>query len=171
MTKIESIETERLILEALTLDDADFVKDLFNDPDSLRYIGDKQIYDRASSERYLLDGPMASYENYGFGILKVSVKSTGVPIGCCGLLQREYLAGPDIGFSSLPQFRGQGYLYEAGSAVLEHAKAKSYESIYGIVSPDNIASIKLLKKLGLDYQGPLPSDVEERTTDVYCIKF
>lgn len=166
------IDTERLRLEPLTLADAIFVKTLFNDPDCLRFIGDKHIVDVASAERYLENGPIASYRVHGFGLFKVVMKSAKQVIGCCGLLKRDHLPNPDIGFAGLPTFRGQGYLYEASLAVLEHAKAGGvHRTIHALVDPDNIASIHLLKKLGMSYQRKLEPPVVERETNVYGLDF
>jgi RimJ/RimL family protein N-acetyltransferase len=166
------IETERLMLEVLSFSDALFVKTLFNDPDCLRFIGDKGIVDIPSAERYLEQGPMASYQTHGFGLLKIITKETAQVIGCCGLLQRDYLTEPDIGFAGLPEFRGHGYLYEASLAILAQAKEKGiYQTIHALVDPENIASVNLLKKLGMTYQRKLIPPQDDRETDVYGILF
>jgi RimJ/RimL family protein N-acetyltransferase len=149
-----------------------FIKTLFNDPDCLRFIGDKGIVDRQSAERYLENGPMTSYREHGFGMLKIVVKETQDVIGCCGLLQRDYLPEPDIGFAGLLEYRGQGYLYEASVAVLMKAKERGiYRTIHGLVDPENLASINLLKKLGMTYQQKLKQPVDDKESYVYRIHF
>jgi RimJ/RimL family protein N-acetyltransferase len=170
MSDILYLETERLILEKVTFSDAVFIKTLFNDPDCLRFIGDKQIADIPSAERYIETGPLLSYQQHGFGLLKVVKKASRDLVGCCGLLQRDYLPCPDIGFAALPDFRGQGYLYEAASSILQRVKEVGcYPSIEALVDPDNSASIQLLKKLGFTYLREITPAVDGRKTNVYGI--
>jgi RimJ/RimL family protein N-acetyltransferase len=159
-------------MKPLALTDAGFVKALFNDPDCLRFIGDKQLVDLPSAARYIENVPMVSYRQHGFGILKMLLKETNQSIGCCGLLQRDYLQGPDIGFAVLPAFRRQGFLYEAAQAMLLRVKEmRCYPAIDALVDPENKASIALLKKLGFAYQRKLNPPQDDRDTDVYVMIF
>jgi RimJ/RimL family protein N-acetyltransferase len=80
----------------------------------------------------------------------VELKNANVLIGICGVLQRDTLPHPDIGFAFLPAYRNKGYAYEASAAVLEHARKNlGIERVLAITTPDNDASAKLLAKLGL----------------------
>ncbi|MEJ2086349.1 MAG: GNAT family N-acetyltransferase [Acidobacteriota bacterium] len=147
------IETQRLILRRFTTDDAEFVIDLLNQPSFLRFIGDRGVRTPEDARRFLTRGPIASYEKNGFGLYKVELQESGEAIGMCGLLRREGLEDPDIGFAFLPQFWSQGYAFEAASAVMAHARASlGLERIVAIASPDNDRSFKLLEKLGLRYE-------------------
>ena len=98
------IETPRLALRRLSTDDADFILELLNEPSFLRYIGDKGVRTREDAGRYILAGPMASYERFGFGLYRVERKDGGEPIGICGLLKRDSLEDVDVGFAFLPRF-------------------------------------------------------------------
>src|SRR5215216_2840177 len=98
------IETERLILRRLTLDDARFILTLLNEPSFLRYIGDKKVRNLEDARQYMLNGPVASYEQNGFGLYLVELKESHTPIGMCGLVKREELPDPDIGFAFLPDY-------------------------------------------------------------------
>jgi len=147
------IETQRLILRRFTTDDADFIVDLLNQPSFLRFIGDRGVRTPEDARRFLTRGPIASYEKNGFGLYKVELQETGESIGMCGLLRREGLEDPDIGFAFLPQFWSQGYAFEAASAVMAHARGGlGLERVVAIASPDNDRSFKLLEKLGLRYE-------------------
>jgi RimJ/RimL family protein N-acetyltransferase len=153
VAEIPVLETERLVLRRLTTDDAPFVLELLNDPAFLRYIGDKGVRTHADACRYIETGPMASYERHGFGLLRVELKDGGEPIGMCGLLKRDYLADVDIGFALLPAHRSKGYTLEAASAVLAHATgALGLERVLAITSPDNVASVGLLERLGFRFE-------------------
>jgi len=79
--------------------------------------------------------------------------AVATPIGICGLLQRDTLAHPDIGFAYLPAFWGCGYGFEAAGAVLDNARQRlRLPQLLGLTSPDNVASIRLLEKLGLRFE-------------------
>jgi len=143
------IETPRLALHRLTRDDADFILELLNEPSFLRYIGDKGVRTRADACQYILDGPMASYDRFGFGLYRVARKDTNEAIGICGLLKRESLEDVDVGFAFLPRFWSNGFALESASAVLAHGRQTwGLKRILAITSPDNGASIRLLAKLG-----------------------
>jgi len=147
------IETERLTLRQLTSDDAPFILQLLNDPAWLRFIGDRGVGTVEDAKRYILTGPVEMYERLGFGLYMTERKSDRVPMGICGLIQRDGLADIDIGFAFLPQFRGCGYGYEAALATMTYGKSTlRLKRIVGIASPDNLSSITLLEKIGLKYE-------------------
>ena len=70
-------------------------------------------------------------------------------IGLCGLVNREELDGPDLGYAYLPAYWGRGYAEEAALAVLSHAERElGFEEIFGVVKACNSASLGLMEKLG-----------------------
>lgn len=145
-------ETQRLLLRQLQLDDAAFILGLLNEPSFLENIGDKGVRNLEAARQYLLNGPMASYEQHGFGLYAVVLRETLVPIGICGLIKRAGLADPDIGYAFLPQFWSQGYAIEAATAVLAFAKETlGIQRIVAITAPNNDASIRVLNKLGFTF--------------------
>lgn len=147
------LETDRLRLRELSLEDAPFILELVNEPSWLRFIGDRGVRDLDGARAYLQNGPMAMYARHGFGLYKVELKEDGTPMGMCGLLKRESLPEVDIGFAFFPRFWGQGYAREAALAVLSHGRTKwGLKRILAIVDPDNHSSIKLLEKLGFGFQ-------------------
>lgn len=146
-------ETERLLLRPFTPDDAPFALTLVNEPSFLRFIGDKNVRNLEDARQYLLTGPIASYEKHNFGLLCIELKDSHTPIGMCGLLKREELPDPDIGFAFLPDYWGQGFAFEAATAVMNDARERlKLKQILAIVNPDNDASIKLLERLGLRFE-------------------
>jgi len=147
------LETERLFLRGLTVGDAEFILALLNEPSFLRFIGDKKVRTIADAEQYILNGPAASYERHGFGLLLVELKNAKTPLGICGLLRRDELPNPDIGFAFLPDFWNKGYAFEAAAAVMKDAGERlKLKRILAITNQDNEASIKLLQKLGLQFE-------------------
>jgi len=144
------LETERLSLRKLTVDDAEFILTLLNDPAFLRYIGDKKVRNLDDARQYILNGPVASYERHGFGLNCVELRESQTPIGMCGLLKRDELPDPDIGFALLPDFCRKGFAFEAAEAVLK--EARNPQRILAITSLDNEASINLLQRLGFRFE-------------------
>lgn len=149
------LETERLILRHFNVDDdAPFVLTLLNEPSFLRYIGDKKVRTIEDARQYLLHGPLDSYERNAFGLYLVELKDSHTSIGMCGLLKREELPDPDIGFAYLPDYWSKGFAFEAAFAVMNDARERlKLSRILAVVNPDNYASIKLLERLGLQFEG------------------
>jgi len=148
------LETERLVLRRLSSDDAGFILELLNQPSFLRYIGDKGVRTTEDAVRYIQTGPIASYERFGFGLYLVELKESGVPIGMCGLLKRDTLPDADVGFAFLPDYWSQGYAFEAASGVMSYGReVLGLQRIVAITSLDNDASIRLLEKIGLKFEG------------------
>jgi len=147
------LETDRLILRRLTPEDAPFILELVNEPSWIQFIGDRGVRNLEDARNYILKGPMAMYEQVGFGLYLAELKESGVPMGMCGLLKRDTLPDVDIGFAFFPRFWGQGYAYEAAAAVMAYGRnALGLKRIVAITDPDNHSSIKLLERLGLKFE-------------------
>jgi RimJ/RimL family protein N-acetyltransferase len=146
------LETDRLVLRRFTTDDAGFILELVNDPSFIANIGDRGIRTRDDAVAYLLNGPIASYERHGHGLYLVTLKSTLVPIGICGLLKRIQFEDVDLGYAFLPDFWYQGFATESATAMLEFARTtlKAPRTL-ALVSPANSRSIRLLEKIGFSF--------------------
>lgn len=128
---------------------------LFNDPDCLLHIGDKGLYNQQDAIEYIKNGPQKMYQQHSFGLLVVE-SHNGESMGLCGLLKRETLPAPDLGFAFLPQYRNQGYAYESAQLVLQDAfDSGDIPKVLAITSLTNDKSITLLSKLGFSYQETL----------------
>jgi RimJ/RimL family protein N-acetyltransferase len=148
------LQTERLALRRLSPDDAEFILDLLNQPSFLRYIGDKGVRNTEEAINYIQTGPVASYEQHGFGLYLVQLKETGSAIGICGLLKRDTLPDVDIGFAFLPAYWSRGYALESAEAVMKYGQEKfGLKRIVAITSLENDSSIRLLEKLGMKFEG------------------
>lgn len=153
---MEILETERLRLRWLNADDAPFVLELLNDPDWLRYIGDRGVRNLEDARTYISEGPVAMYEQHGCGLYAVDHKEAGTTVGLCGVLRREILDDPDLGFAFLPGYRGRGYAHESAVAVMGYARSVlGMRRIVAVVSPGNDDSVKLLEKLGMQFEKEL----------------
>ena len=158
------METERLNLRWIAVEDAAFILELLNDPAWLRFIGDRGVRTTDAARSYIANGPVAMYERLGFGLYLTERKSDGVPMGICGLIKRDGLDDIVIGFAFLPQFCAKGYAQEAAVAVMAYGKKTfGLKRIVAITKHDNASSIKLLEKIGLKFMRMvvLPGNIEE----------
>ena len=151
------LETERLRLRQFADSDAEFVLELLNEPSWLRFIGDRGVRTLDDARSYITNGPKAMYARHGFSLLVVERKTDGAALGMCGLIQRDSLDAPDIGYAFLPRAWGQGYAREAAAAVLAHGhSALALPRIHAITDPENTASIRLLEDLGMRFVEIIP---------------
>lgn len=157
-------ETPRLTLSHLTPGDTSFLITLMNTPGWLQFIGDRNVHTTEDALRYLQDRIVKGYDENGFGLYRVALKDDNTPIGMCGLVKRDWLDDPDIGFAFLPAHEGRGYALEAARAVMEHAKTTlGLKHLAAVTVAYNERSIRLLEKLGMKREKTIiiPDDPEE----------
>lgn len=163
------LETERLRLRELTLDDAAFVQRLVGEPGWRRFIGDSGVETLEDARAYVERACLESYARHGFGLWGVELLETGELVGLCGLIRRESLADVDLGFAFLEAFQGRGYATESGRAVLEQGeRALGLGRVVAITSPDNAASVHVLRKLGFRREGPCPSPRGDEVLELFA---
>lgn len=147
------LETTRLALRFLSDDDAPFILGLLNEPSFIRNIGDRGVRTIDDARDYISRGPVASYARFGFGLYLVELRDSRAAIGICGILKRDALPAPDIGFAFLPPYWSQGYAFESATAVKDYAGGPlGLTRLLAIVNPSNAGSIRLLEKLGFTYE-------------------
>src|SRR5688572_23212527 len=165
---MQVLETERLILRHFTLDDADFILELVNEPGWKKYIGDRGIDTLDDARKYIETVPLASYAKHGFGLWAVDLKHDGSPVGMCGLIKRDTLEDIDLGFALLARFEGRGYAREAANATLAYARDQlGISRVVAITTQDNDRSGILLERTGMSYEGPISQGGE--TLRLYAI--
>ena len=147
------LQTDRLRLRKLSVDDAEFILRLVNEPSFIKNIGDKGVRTLDDARSYILNGPMTSYEKHGFGLWLVEMQDSGIPIGICGLLKRDALEDVDIGYALVPEFWSNGYGEESALGVMTYAgKDLGLSRVVAITSADNQSSIRLLEKIGFHFE-------------------
>ncbi len=167
------VETPRLYLKKLSENDANFILELVNTPLWLQWIGSRNVNNKEDARHYLLNGPIKSYMENGYGLFKVELKSLNIPIGLCGLVKRNELDAPDLGFAFLPSHIEQGFGYEIAKATMDYVSRQfNLQKIYAVSLSENTRSIKLLSKLSFDYVSPisLPTSKEPLALYQYSIK-
>ena len=161
-------ESPRLALRRLTLDDAPFYRRLLNEPSWLAHIGDRQVRTLEDAQAHIAANILVPYATHGFGMYLVQRRSDGAPLGLCGLVQREALPAPDIGFALLQEHEGLGYSREAAQAELWHAFCElQLARLLAITAPANLRSTRLLGALGFSFQGMVP--VGDRSLRLYAL--
>ena len=162
------LKTPRLRIRELTVNDAEFIFGLVNEPSFLEHIGDKGVRNLEDARQFILEGPWASHRDRGYGQFLVELKEGGDPIGVCGLLYREALDVSDIGCAFLTQYWRRGFAYEAACAVMEYGRSTlGIEKIVGLTSEENVASIKTLEKLGMSFERMVKMSDDDPGTALY----
>ena len=147
------METERLRLRPVTVDDTALMLAVWNDPAFIENVSDRGIRTVEQARDAIKTGAQKLFEDYGYGPYCMSLKPNGTMIGICGIFKRENIEDPDIGFGVLPDYCGKGYAGEAAAAVVDYARNTLRIGVLtAIVSPKNAPSIGLIKKLGLTFE-------------------
>ena len=147
------MQTARLLLRRFTLDDAEAYMPLVSDPAVLRYTGEEPQQSIEAVRQILQTRPLRDYLKYGYGRMACIEKSTGRLVGFCGLKYLEDLNEVDIGYRFMPDTWGKGYATESASAVMNQCRKEGkIKRVIGLVEPENLGSVNVLKKLGLFFE-------------------
>jgi ribosomal-protein-alanine N-acetyltransferase len=167
---MQNIETERLLLRPLGVQDADFIIELLNDPSFIKNIGDRNVHSVEDAHNYILKGPVTSYEKNGFGLCLVTLKETGESIGMCGLIKRDTLEDVDLGYAYLPRYWSKGYAVEAAKATLNFGwQVIGLKRIVAITDPVNTPSNRVLEKLGFVFEKMVKIAADDIDLNLYAI--
>ena len=143
------IETKRLIINKFDTNDISAWALIECDPKVRKFVNNKVLtYSEAKS--YVLEN-MKSYKTNGYGRYAVRYKSNRKLIGMCGFLKDEL--GIDFGYRYSRDTWGQGIGIEAAQAVIKYGLSEvALRSIFAAVLPENMASEKILIKLGFLFE-------------------
>jgi RimJ/RimL family protein N-acetyltransferase len=144
----QNYTTQRLTLQKLTGDDADFIHVLVNTEGWIKFIGDRNVKSAEDAKAYIQK--ILANQNINYWVVKL--QSSNTSIGIITFIKRDYLDHPDIGFAFLPEYAKKGYAFEAATVVLEDGLNNStHPYILATTLKENEKSIHLLEKLGLQY--------------------
>lgn len=164
MKKYKSFETERLLIQPTSEEDAQLILELMNTPKWIKNIGNRNVKSIEDAKDYILTKIKPQLVRLGYSNYTIIRKVDNLKIGTCGLYDRKGLDGIDIGFALLPKYEKKGYAFEAANTIKNAAfNDLGLKTIGAITSKENIASQNLLKKLGLELIGTtiLPNSNEE----------
>ncbi len=148
---IPEIETERLRLRGFRPDDLDALCQVFGDPVVMKYISGGKPRTREATEEGLLRS-IEGWHKRGFGLWAAEEKATGTVVGYCGLMPLEDTPEIEVAYGLAKAAWGQGFAVEAARAALEYAfEQLKLERVVAVVNPLNVASQRVLEKLGMSY--------------------
>jgi len=150
--------TQRLSLDSVSAHHLDFVFELVNTPEWLKFIGNRNVTDKQEARYYIqkiIDNPHIFY-------WVVSLQHDKTPLGIVTFIKREYFEHFDLGFAFLKRFTGKGYAYESAKTVLDQAlQDPKHSRILATTLEDNHHSIALLKKLNFSFEKKINEAEEE----------
>lgn len=142
------LDTKRLSLWEMSMEDIDAVYGVYDDPDVGRYAG-TPYSDRDRELNYIKDYIEIQYRFYEYGIWLVKDKATGEVIGRAGLTGRAGYADVELGYVFAKRAWNRGYATEVIEAIIRYAKEELYiERLNAFVMPENTVSIHILEKFG-----------------------
>lgn len=157
-----TFHTKRLIVKPLADKDHAFILELLNTEGWIKFIGNRNVNSKSDALAYI----QKINENPNTHYYIVSHKETLTTVGLVTLIQRDYLKNPDVGFAFLPQYMHQGFAFESASRLIDElTKHALIEKLSAVTFPNNTASIKLLRKLGFNYEKTIEN--EGMTLNIY----
>jgi len=146
-----AIETHRLILRELTLDDLEDLAQIYADPVVMKY------YPKSISKeetKYQITRMINGYQQRGWGLWATIHKADNRFIGRCGLIPQivDKCSEVEIGYMLAKEYWGQGLATEAACAIRDYGFRLGYDRLISLIAPGNIASQKVAIKTGLCYQ-------------------
>lgn len=166
------IETERLILRKIALKDAQPLCELLNDKDVQDYLaGIPSNYTYEMAVDYIGQVLAKKYKDrhfYDWGIIE---KASNTLVGrICVYRQDEDRRMADLVWYMFPSVRGKGYTTEAALAVVKLLQSLGYERIEAFANVDNVASHRVMEKIGMKYEGTLKKYDQRRDGTLYDAK-
>jgi ribosomal-protein-alanine N-acetyltransferase len=157
---MEIFRTDRLALRELKASDADAIYQLNHDPGVIRYTSDGPFPTIDEARQFLLN--YDAYRSYGYGRWAVIRIADNTFLGWCGLRFSPETGKTDIGFRFQKAFWGLGYATESARGCLEYGFTKlGLPEIVGRAMKVNIASIRVLQKVGMHYDRDFDFDGSE----------
>lgn len=149
---IPELETERLRLRSLRLEDLDAYARMYADPEVMRFLEQGVPLDRAAAFRSLALH-LGHWHLRGYGQWALETRATGKFVGRAGLYQPDGWPGLEVGWVLDRDAWGNGYATEAGRAAINYAfQVLGAEEIISLIRPENAGSIKVAERLGETYQ-------------------
>jgi ribosomal-protein-alanine N-acetyltransferase len=154
MSEPSLIETERLALRRLTMDDLDALAAIYRDPDVRRYFPEGTLTHEQTKEEleWIID---VYYGEYGFGLWATTQKETNEFIGRCGLLPWtiDGRGEVEVAYLLAKPYWGQGFGTEAARAILAYGfEELRLSRLICLIHPANAASVKVAVKIGMSLE-------------------
>jgi [ribosomal protein S5]-alanine N-acetyltransferase len=146
-------ETPRLYLCQFTEADAPLILELNSDPEVVKYVHEPTLKTEEEAGKIIKDIILPQYKNK-LGRWAMHIKGTDEFIGWCGLKYRPELDEIDLGYRLMQKAWGKGYATEAAQYTVDHGfNELDLKLITARAHIENLASIRVLEKLGMDFIG------------------
>ncbi len=158
-------ETDRLVINPWTLADAPAALRMYGDAEVMRYLGRNgagAVIGSLEEMEGRLEKAIAKFAAHDRGHIyaAISLQATDEIIGTILLKSLELSSGEiaedeiEIGWHLARDFWGQGFGTEAGRGVMKHGLDQlGIGELHAIAYPENLASIRIMQKIGMEYQG------------------
>jgi [ribosomal protein S5]-alanine N-acetyltransferase len=147
------IETARLLLRPMTVADAEELHEVYSDPTTFRYIGNEPSRSIEETRERIAE-KVRHQEEHGFALWAVCERASGRVVGDCGLQLLEGGPQVEVGYRLAHAVRGRGLATEAARASLVAGfDDLELDRIVAVAQPGNIASRRVMKKLGMTLMG------------------
>lgn len=165
---MDVLTTARLRLRWFEEADAPFVVELLNEPAWIRHIYDAQVRTAPQAVAWIRDRLLKRYWLLGYGFWAVERLADGQILGLAGLIKRDGLEHPDIGYGFPARFWGHGYAREAAAATFDYARqVLGLRDLMGTTGVDNHASGRVLMAIGLRDCGVMQTAAHDDPSHVY----
>lgn len=155
------LETPRLLLRELHPNDAEQFYQLNQNPNVVKYTGNSAFNSMEEATHFLEN--YQDYQKNGYGRWAVMDKSNSVFLGWCGLKYNKEVDETDIGFRFFEHYWNKGYATESAKACIDYGFEKLYlKTIIGRAMHENVASIKVLEKIGLTFDKEFDFDEQNK---------
>jgi len=162
------LKTKRLTLSPTKVQDAAFYLALMNSEGWLEHIGDRGIHSVQAAEEYIRTNHLPQLNRLGFSSFTVRRKENNEMVGSVSLFDRDFVDDIEIGFAFLPHHHGKGYALEASERLMRAAEEElGFPSVGAITVKENLASQRLLEKLGLRHEKNVILDDSTEEVMVY----
>ncbi len=146
-------QTPRLILRQFLETDAQLILDLNSDPEIIKYVHEPTLKTLTEADKILTNIILPQYIN-NLGRWAIHTKDDMEFIGWCGLKYRPDLGEIDLGYRLMQKAWGKGYATEAAKHSLDYGFISLLlTKITGRAHNENIASFRVLEKIGMDFTG------------------
>lgn len=156
LTELEKIETARLRFRRIVPTDAEAIFAIFSDPEVTRYLLSPPMTEVAQAEESVRR-KLEYYEGSEVFQLGVESKEDGLFLGTCTLFNLALNSKrAEVGYVLARPYWGKGYMMEAAGALVDTAFTKlDLNRLEADIDPRNVASAKLLERLGFKREGLL----------------
>jgi RimJ/RimL family protein N-acetyltransferase len=143
------LETERLRLRRMSLDDLDFVAEMLAHPEVMRFY--PKCHTRSESAEWI-ERQLARYEKDGHGLWLTLERQSGVPVGQIGLTiqQVDGCPEPEVGWLLHHPYWKRGFATEAALASRDYAfRQLGLARVISLIRPVNTPSQAVARRIGM----------------------